>query len=65
MTIRYKSGSISGAVKQMENKGIDNARVTLNAYINHYENQVKTMKGSGIKRKHRGGNVTFFNDPKQ
>ena len=44
----------------MENKRIDNARVALNAYINHYENKVKTMKGSGIrKKKQRGGNVIF------
>ena len=49
----------------MEKKRIDNARVTLKAYIEHYENKVKTMKGSGIREKQRGGNVIFFNDPKQ
>ena len=49
----------------MENKRIDNARVTLNAYINHYETKVKTMKGSGFRKKQKGGNVVFFNDPKQ
>ena len=49
----------------MENKRIDNARLTLNAYIEHYENKVKTIKGFGILKKLRGGNVIFFNDPKQ
>ena len=49
----------------MENKRIDNVRVTLKAYFEHYENKVKTMKGSGIRKKQRGGNVIFFNNPKQ
>ena len=65
ITKKFKSGSISEAMRQMENKRIDNARVTLNAYINHYENKVKTMKGSRVRKKQRGGNVVFFNDPNQ
>ena len=48
----------------MENKRINNAKVTLNAYIKHYENKVKTVKGSGLRIKQRGGHV-FFNNPKQ
>ena len=27
--------------------------------------KVKTMKGSGIRKTQRGGNVIFFNNPKQ
>ena len=61
---QFKSGSISEAVKQQEYKRIDNARVTLNAYIEHYENKIETMKGSGMK-KQKGGNVIFFNKPKE
>ena len=61
---QFKSGLISEAVKQQEYKRIDNARVTLNAYIEHYENKIETMKGSGIK-KQKGGNVIFFNKPKE
>ena len=51
--------------RQEKNKRIDNARVVLNEYIKHYETKLQT--GSGIKgrRKKRGGNVMFFNDPKQ
>ena len=41
----------------------DNARAVLNQYIKHYENKVKMMKGSGLKK--RGGNIVFFNDVKQ
>ena len=61
---QFKSGSISEAVKQQEYKRIDNARATLNAYIEHYENKIETMKGSGMK-KQKGGNVIFFNKPKE
>ena len=61
---QFNSGLISEAVKQQEYKRIDNARVTLNAYIKHYENKIETMKGSGMK-KQKGGNVIFFNKPKE
>ena len=67
VTKRYKSGNLSEAERQMQNK-IDNARVVLNEYINHYNTKLKTIKGSDIKgrgRRQRGGNVVFFNDVKQ
>ena len=68
VTKEYKMGYISEAERQEKNKRIDNARVTLNQYISHYETEVETIKGSRIRgrgRKQRGGNVIFFNDPKQ
>ena len=68
VTKEHKMGYISEAERQEKNKRIDNARVTLNQYISHYKTEVKTIKGSGIKgrrRKQRGGNVMFFNDPNQ
>ena len=43
---------------------MDNARGILNQYIKHYENQVNSKKGSGVRTK-KGGNVVFFNDPKE
>ena len=49
----------------MKNKQIDDARVVLNQYIKYYETKLKTMKGYGIRRKQRGGNVIFFNNPKE
>ena len=64
ITKQFNSGLISEAAKQQEYKRIDNARVTLNAYIEHYENKIKTMKGSGMK-KQKGGNIIFFNKPKE
>ena len=59
----YTRGEIGEAQKTMDYKRIDNARAVLNQYIKHYANKVKTMEGSGIKK--RGGNIVFFNDAKQ
>ena len=68
VTKKYNSGNISEAERQVMNKQIDDTRAVLNEYITHVNNEMKTIKGSGIKgrgRKKRGGNVMFFNDPKQ
>ena len=59
----YNKGKIGEAQKTMDYKRIDNARAVLNQYIKHYENKVKMMKGSGLKK--RGGNIVFFNNVKQ
>ena len=59
----YNKGKIGEAEKTMKHKRIDNASAVLNQYIKHYENKVKTMEGSGLKK--RGGNIVFFNDAKQ
>ena len=64
VTKQYKSGSISEVDRQFENKRIDNARATLNEYIKHYKNRIETKKGSG-RKKRKGGNVIFFNKPKE
>ena len=61
--LAYKKGDIGEAQKTMDYKRIDNARAVLNQYIKHYENKVKMIKGSGLKK--RGGNIVFFNDVKQ
>ena len=59
----YNKGKIGEAQKTMQYKRIDNASAVLNQYIQHYANKVKTMEGSGLKK--RGGNIVFFNDVKQ
>ena len=63
VSLAYKRGDIGEAQKTIDFKRIDNARVVLNQYIKHYANKVKTMEGSGLKK--RGGNIVFFNDVKQ
>ena len=65
VTRKFNSGEISEAEKQLKNTRIENTRNTLNAYIKYQENKLKTMKGSGIRRKQRGGNVMLFNNPKE
>ena len=64
VTKQYKSGNITEADRQEENKRVDRAMRTLNEYIKHYKNKIETMKGSGMK-KQKGGNVIFFNKPKE
>ena len=59
----YNKGKIGEAEKTLKYKKIDNERAVLNQFIKHYANKVKTMEGSGIKK--RGGNIVFFNDAKQ
>ena len=61
--LAYKKGDIGEAQKTLDYKRIYNARAVLNQYIQHYANKVKTMEGSGLKK--RGGNIVFFNDVKQ
>ena len=67
ITKKFKEGKISEADMQVENKRINDARAVLIEYMQHINDEVKTMKGSGIKgrRKQRGGNDVFFNDVKQ
>ena len=59
----YTKGKIGEAQKTMDYKRIDNASAVLNQFIEYYGNEVKTMEGSGFKK--RGGNIVFFNDAKQ
>ena len=59
----YNKGEKSEAQKTLDYKRIDNARAVLNQFIKHYENKVKMMEGSGLKK--RGGNIVFFNNVKQ
>ena len=47
----YNKGNISEAQKTLDHKRIDNVRAVLNQYMKHYENKVKMMKGSGLKKK--------------
>ena len=67
-TNKEKQGKITNAEKNMKHKMYDDRNAVLTDYIKHFENMLQTMKGSGIKgrrRKQRGGNVMFFNGPKQ
>ena len=64
VTKRYKSGTISEAERQEENKRVDNAMRTLNEYIKHHEAKLIMIHGYG-RKKQKGGNVIFFNKLKE
>ena len=69
-TKKYNAKKISFKEAKATNTQLDDSRKVLTAYINENKELIKTLqqKGSGIRgrgRKHRGGNVVFFNDPKQ
>ena len=64
VTKKLKSGSITDAEAQMKRKVIEDTRKVLNEYINHNNQKLKNIKGSGLKKKKRGGaQVMFFNNP--
>ena len=61
---KLKSGSISQAEAQMKIKVIQDSRKVLTDYIDCYNQRLKNIKGSGLKKKtKRGGQVQFFNNP--
>ena len=66
-TKKYKNKLITTETYETKKEKLENMASALNDYINHYKKKSKEITGSGIKgrRRKRGGNVMFFNDPKQ
>ena len=68
ITKQLNKGLISQSQAQYRRKVIDDARKVLNDYINFNKNKLKSIKGSGLKRKttKRGGNVSaVFINPEE
>ena len=68
ITKQLNKGLISQSEAQFRRKVIDDARKVLNDYINFNKNKLKSIKGSGLKRKttKRGGNVSaVFINPEE
>ena len=68
ITKQLNKGLISQAEAQFRRKVIDDTRKVLNDYINYNKNKLKSIKGSGLKRKttKRGGNASVvFLNPKE
>ena len=64
ITKGLKKGLISEAEAQMRRQVINDTRKVLNEYINHNNQRLKNIKGSGLKKKtKRGGKFQFFNNP--
>ena len=65
VTKKYNGGAISEAERQIMNKRLDNEIAVLNKYIKDHKKKLELEKKYKGRRKQRGGNVMFFNDPKQ
>ena len=64
VTNKLKNGSISEAEAQYQRKTIQDTRKVLTDYMNYHKEKLKSIKGSGLKKKtKRGGQVMFFNNP--
>ena len=67
ITKKLNSGSITEAEAQYKRKIIQDTRKVLTDYMNYHQQKLqklKSIKGSGLKKKtKRGGQVMFFNNP--
>ena len=64
ITKKLNSGSITEAEAQYQRKIIQDTRKVLTDYMNYHKQKLKSIKGSGLKKKtKRGGQVMFFNNP--
>ena len=64
VTKKLKIGLISEAEAQYRRKVIKDTRKVLNEYIGYNNQRLKTIEGSGLKKKiTRGGRIQFFNNP--
>ena len=66
VTKKYNGGAISEAERQIMNKLLDDKMTALNKYIKDHKKKLELEKKiKGRRRRQRGGNVIFFNNPKQ
>ena len=67
ITKKLNSGSITEVEAQYQRKIIQDTRKVLTDYMNYHQQKLqklKSIKGSGLKKKtKRGGQVMFFNNP--
>ena len=64
ITKKLNSGFITEAEAQYRRKIIQDTRKVLTDYMNYNQQKLKSIKGSGLKKKtKRGGQVMFFNNP--
>ena len=63
VTKKLNSGSITEAEAQYQRKVINDTRKVLTDYIDYNNQKLKNIKGSGLKKTKRGGQVQFFNNP--
>ena len=64
-TKKFNKGEITEKQKKMQHKRIDRSSRVLNEYIKHYKAKQKTLTGSGMRRRKKGGTVRFFANSKE
>ena len=65
-TKKWKRGEITEEAKQWQHRRADRGFQTLKEYKNYLNKQKMMLKGSGIKKRKKGGGaVRFFSDPKE
>ena len=63
VTLDLKKGLISEAEAQYKRKVIQDTRKVLTDYMKYNNQQLKKIKGTGLKKKRGGAQVMFFNNP--
>ena len=64
-TKKFNKGEITEEQKNWQHQRIDRSSRALNEYIKHYKAKQKTLTGSGVRRRKKGGTVRFFSNPKE
>ena len=64
-TKKFNKGEITEKQKKMQHDRIDRSSRVLNDYIKYYKAKQKTLTGSGVRRRKKGGSVRFFSNPKE
>ena len=64
-TKKFKKGEITEEQKNWQHQRIDRSFRVLNDYIKYYKAKQKTLTGSGVRRRKKGGSIRFFSNPKE
>ena len=64
-TRAYKAGKITIEEKNLIHENVGNREKAIKDYRKHYESQLYSIKGSGLRRGQRGRGAYFFNDAKE
>ena len=64
-TRAYKAGKITIEEKNLIHENVGNREKAIKDYRKHYESQLYSITGSGVRRGQRGRGAYFFNDAKE
>ena len=64
-TKKFNKGEITEEQKNWQHQRRDRSFRALSEYIKHYKAKQKTLTGSGVRRRKKGGTVRFFSNPKE